>query len=69
MHKIRCLFFQKFRLEVGTQAMDTLVNILEVDRSDAEITGYALDALCNVMSNEPTDDGMYGRGYKKNIKC
>ena len=36
-----------------------LVNILEIDRSDAEITGYALDALCNVMSNEPTDEGMF----------
>lgn len=26
-------------------------------RSDSEITGYALDALCNVLSNEPLDDG------------
>ncbi|WAQ95724.1 USO1-like protein [Mya arenaria] len=47
---------RKFRLEVGTQAMDTLLNVLEMDRSDSEITGYALDALCNVMSNEPMDD-------------
>ena len=46
-------------MDVGTQAMDMLVNILEIDRSDAEITGYALDALCNVMSNEPTDEGMF----------
>jgi len=49
--------FQKFRLEVGTQGMDILTTVLEVDRSDSEITGYALDALCNVMSNEPSDDG------------
>ncbi|KAL4240944.1 Vesicle-mediated ER to Golgi transport protein [Mactra antiquata] len=47
---------RKFRLEVGTQAMETLLHILEVDRTDSEITGYALDALCNVMSNEPLDD-------------
>ncbi|XP_053393471.1 general vesicular transport factor p115-like isoform X2 [Mercenaria mercenaria] len=47
---------RKFRLEVGTQAMETLLHVLETDRSDSEITGYALDALCNVMSNEPTDD-------------
>ncbi|XP_060552490.1 general vesicular transport factor p115-like isoform X2 [Ruditapes philippinarum] len=47
---------RKFRLEVGTQAMETLLHVLESDRSDSEITGYALDAFCNVMSNEPTDD-------------
>ncbi|XP_078317868.1 general vesicular transport factor p115-like [Crassostrea virginica] len=47
---------KKFRLEVGTQAMDVLVQTLETDRSDSEITGYALDALCNVLSNEPLDD-------------
>ena len=28
-------------------------------RSDSEITGYALDALCNVLSNEPLDDGKH----------
>ncbi|XP_062579947.1 general vesicular transport factor p115-like isoform X1 [Saccostrea cucullata] len=47
---------KKFRLEVGTQAMDTLIQTLETDRSDSEITGYALDALCNVLSNEPSED-------------
>ncbi|KAH3872422.1 general vesicular transport factor p115-like isoform X2 [Dreissena polymorpha] len=47
---------RKFRLEVGTLAMDTLLKVLEMDSSDSEITGYALDALCNVMSNEPTDE-------------
>lgn len=41
---------QKYRLEVGTQAMDILVNVLETDRSDAEITGYALDTLFNLLS-------------------
>lgn len=59
------LILQKFRLEVGTQAMDTLVNILETDRSDAEITGYALDAFCNVMSNEPTDDGKRQQAFSR----
>ena len=48
---------QKFRLEVGTQATDILLNVLSMDRSDSEITGYALETLCNVMSNEPPEDG------------
>ena len=26
-------------------------------RSDAEITGYALDAIYNVVSNEPSEEG------------
>ncbi|KAK3089231.1 hypothetical protein FSP39_001968 [Pinctada imbricata] len=47
---------KKFRLEVGTQAMDILVKTLEMDRSDAEITGYCLDTLCNIMSNQPSED-------------
>ncbi|BFZ03569.1 hypothetical protein BsWGS_06608 [Bradybaena similaris] len=47
---------KKYRLEVGTQAMDILLNVLEQDRSDTEIIGYALDTLYYVMSNEPTDE-------------
>ncbi|XP_071107811.1 general vesicular transport factor p115-like [Haliotis cracherodii] len=47
---------KKYRLEVGTQSMGVLINVLEQDRNDAEITGYALDTLCNVMSNEPSED-------------
>ncbi|KAH9513006.1 Vesicle-mediated ER to Golgi transport protein [Bulinus truncatus] len=47
---------KKFRLEVGTQAMHILLNVLEQDRTDTEIIGYALDTFYNVMSNEPTDE-------------
>ncbi|XP_029635799.1 general vesicular transport factor p115 isoform X2 [Octopus sinensis] len=47
---------KKYALEVGTQAMDILIKVLETDRSDAEIIGYSLDTLCNIMSNEPSDD-------------
>ncbi|KAK7491209.1 hypothetical protein BaRGS_00017480, partial [Batillaria attramentaria] len=47
---------KKFRLEVGTQAMDILTKTLEADRADAEITGYALDTLYHVMSNEPSEE-------------
>ena len=28
-------------------------------RSDAEITGYALDAIYNVVSNEPSEEGTF----------
>lgn len=47
---------KKYALEVGTQAMDILIKVLETDRSDAEIIGYTVDTLCNIMSNEPSDD-------------
>ncbi|GFS04073.1 general vesicular transport factor p115-like [Elysia marginata] len=47
---------KKFRVEVGTQAMDILLNVLEQDRNDAEIISYALDTFYHVMSNEPTDE-------------
>ncbi|XP_030046521.1 general vesicular transport factor p115 isoform X3 [Microcaecilia unicolor] len=43
---------RKYRLEVGSQAMEHLVNVLQTDRSDVEIIGYALDTLHNIMSNE-----------------
>ncbi|XP_035216666.1 general vesicular transport factor p115-like isoform X2 [Stegodyphus dumicola] len=45
----------KFRLEIGAQAMDALIRVLECDRSDNEILGYALEAICNVV-NGPRDD-------------
>ncbi|XP_063773019.1 general vesicular transport factor p115 isoform X4 [Pseudophryne corroboree] len=49
---------KKYRLEVGTQAMDHLMNVLQTDRADSEIIGYALDTLYNVISNdtEETDE-------------
>ncbi|GFY40243.1 general vesicular transport factor p115 [Trichonephila inaurata madagascariensis] len=55
----------KFRLEIGAQAMDALIRVLECDRSDNEILGYALEAICNVV-NGPRDDEspdyVYGSG-------
>lgn len=48
---------KKFRLEVGTQSMDLLINVLQTDRNDTEITGLALQTLCNLLSAEPQDDG------------
>ncbi|XP_065910290.1 general vesicular transport factor p115-like [Dysidea avara] len=50
-----------YRLEVGTHAMDIVINVLQTDRMDTEITGYALETLANVMSaetNSPEDLGV-----------
>ncbi|CAG5123020.1 unnamed protein product, partial [Candidula unifasciata] len=47
---------KKFRLEVGTQAMHILLNVLQQDRSDTEIIGYTLDTLYHVMSNESAEE-------------
>lgn len=47
---------QKFREEVGHQALTILVGVLQTDRTDTEITGYALDTLYNVMSG--SEEGM-----------
>ncbi|CAN0055603.1 unnamed protein product [Lampetra planeri] len=43
---------KKYRMEVGTQGMEHLLHVLQTDRSDAEITAFALDTLCNIVSND-----------------
>ncbi|KFO85192.1 General vesicular transport factor p115, partial [Buceros rhinoceros silvestris] len=43
---------KKYRLEGGIQAMEHLIRVLQTDRSDSEIIGYALDTLYNVISND-----------------
>ncbi|CAH1247235.1 USO1 [Branchiostoma lanceolatum] len=53
---LKALSKQKFRLEVGTQGMDILINVLETDRTDGEIVNYALDTMNNIMCNNPEDD-------------
>lgn len=47
---------KKFRVEVGAQGMDALIHILETDRGDGEIIGYALDALSYVISGSEEND-------------
>ncbi|KAM6972338.1 general vesicular transport factor p115 isoform 2-T2 [Aplochiton taeniatus] len=47
---------KKYRLDVGTQAMDHLVRILQTDRSDSEILGYALDTLYNIICNDEEEE-------------
>uniref|UniRef100_A0A8C5C4R7 General vesicular transport factor p115 n=1 Tax=Gadus morhua TaxID=8049 RepID=A0A8C5C4R7_GADMO len=47
---------KKYRLEVGTQAMNHLLQILQTDRSDSEIIGYALDTLFNIICNDEEEE-------------
>uniref|UniRef100_UPI00398EB5F5 general vesicular transport factor p115 isoform X1 n=1 Tax=Pristiophorus japonicus TaxID=55135 RepID=UPI00398EB5F5 len=47
---------KKYRLEVGSQAMEHLVNVLQTDRADSEIIGYALDTLYNLISNDVEEE-------------
>ena len=44
---------KKFRTEVGTQCMSVLIDVIRNDRMDAEIVGYAVEALWSVMENPP----------------
>ncbi len=39
---------KKYRLEVGTQCMDTLIGVIRNDRMDGEIVSYAVESLWNI---------------------
>jgi hypothetical protein len=45
-----------YRVEVGAQGMDALLNVLHLDRIDSEIISYAVECLLNVTSPESLDD-------------
>jgi len=45
-----------YRVEVGAQGMDVLRQVLEMDRTDCEIIGLALDTLCNITNPETFDE-------------
>ncbi|XP_060707485.1 general vesicular transport factor p115 isoform X1 [Hemiscyllium ocellatum] len=59
---------KKYRLEVGSQAMEHLVNVLQTDRSDSEIIGYALDTLCNLISNEVEEEEPADESEEENVQ-
>ncbi|KAG8139719.1 hypothetical protein E2320_002500 [Naja naja] len=59
---------KKYRLEVGIQAMSHLIYVLQTDRSDSEIIGYALDTLCNIMSNDLEEEEQVPYRYQKHNK-
>lgn len=58
---------RKYRIEVGAQGMPCLIQILEMDRSDCEIIGYALETLCNVTSQEQFDEEMDNPTVSTNV--
>ena len=48
---------RKFRVEVGVQALDCMIEILQSeDRNDEEIVGYSLDTLANICSPDEFDE-------------
>lgn len=47
---------RKYRIEVGAQGMPPLIQVLQNDGQDAEIIGYALDTLCNIVTSEEFDE-------------
>ncbi|XP_018361248.1 PREDICTED: general vesicular transport factor p115 isoform X1 [Trachymyrmex cornetzi] len=56
-----------FRVEVGAQGMDALRQVLEMDRTDCEIIGLALDTLCNITNPEMFDEEVDKHGPKNKI--
>lgn len=46
--------------------MDTLIDVLQMDTSDSEMVGYAVDTLYNVLSPEAAEEGM-GRSIYRNV--
>lgn len=58
---------RKYRIEVGAQGMPCLIQILETDRSDCEIIGYALETLCNVTSQEQFEEEMDNPTVSANV--
>ncbi|XP_063974327.1 general vesicular transport factor p115 [Diachasmimorpha longicaudata] len=56
-----------YRVEVGAQGMDTLRQVLEMDRTDCEIVGVALDTLCNITSPETFDEEVDKHGPNSKI--
>ncbi|XP_067850696.1 general vesicular transport factor p115 isoform X3 [Heptranchias perlo] len=59
---------KKYRLEVGSQAMEHLVNVLQTDRSDSEIIGYALDTLYNLISNDVEEEEPANESEEENAQ-
>ncbi|CAL7948117.1 unnamed protein product [Xylocopa violacea] len=56
-----------YRVEVGAQGMDALRQILEMDRTDCEIIGLALDTLCNITDPKTFDEEVDKHGPANKI--
>lgn len=58
---------RKYRVEVGAQGMPCLLQILEMDRTDNQIISYALETLCNIISQEQFDEEMDNPAVSANV--
>ncbi|OAD57049.1 hypothetical protein WN48_02849 [Eufriesea mexicana] len=56
-----------YRVEVGAQGMDALRQILEMDRTDCEIIGLALDTLCNIINPKAFDEEVDKHGSNNKV--
>ncbi|XP_011702750.1 PREDICTED: general vesicular transport factor p115 isoform X2 [Wasmannia auropunctata] len=56
-----------YRVEVGAQGMDALRQVLEMDRTDCEIIGLALDTLCNITNPVTFDEEVDKHGPENKI--
>ncbi|KAH0548096.1 hypothetical protein KQX54_000309, partial [Cotesia glomerata] len=56
-----------YRVEVGAQGMNAVRQVLEMDRTDCEIVGLALDTLCNITSPETFDEEVDKHGPDSKI--
>ncbi|XP_077280473.1 general vesicular transport factor p115-like isoform X2 [Temnothorax americanus] len=54
-------------VELGAQEMDALRQVLEINRTDCEIIGLALDTLCNITNPETFDEEVDKHGSKIQI--
>lgn len=54
-------------MEVGAQAMPAIIQILETDRADCEIIGYAFETLCNITSGEQFEEEIENPTVSVNI--
>lgn len=53
------------RVEVGVQALEPMIMTLEMDKSDEEILGYALNTLCNVCSPDEFEEEVVSEAAKE----
>ena len=60
---------RKFRTEVGAQALEHILDLLETEAAaaDEEILSYALDTLCNICSPEEFEEEVISENARDNI--
>ena len=68
---LKCYRSRKFRIEVGAQALEHILEVLETEATapaaDEEILSYALDTLCNICSPEEFEEEVISDNARDNI--